>query len=120
VLIVVEIDGGGSVITTGVKADRRIKGFGLTFNSWTLLADQSGSIVIDIWKDSYANYPPTDADAMPGAGNEPTISSATKAEDTTLTDWASYTVADGDCLRFNVDSATTIQRATLIIEATKT
>src|SRR4029079_8241351 len=55
--IEVVIDGGGAVITTGVKGDVQIP-FAGTIAAVTLLADVSGSIVIDIWKDSYANYPP--------------------------------------------------------------
>ena len=113
------IDGGGSAITTGIKGDLRIP-FACTINSWTLLADQSGSIVIDVWKDTYGNYPPTNADAMPGSGKEPTITTATKAEDTTITDWTTDDVTAGDTLRFNVDSCTSITRVTLALKVTRT
>jgi hypothetical protein len=90
--------------------------FACVISSWALLADVSGAIVIDIWKDTLANYPPTDADAMPGAGKEPTIAaSGTNAEDTTLTDWTTDDIAAGDVLRFNVDSCTTITRCTLTL-----
>jgi hypothetical protein len=114
------IDGAGSQITTGIKGDRRVP-FGCTIVSWTLLADQSGAIVVDVWRDSLANFPPTDADAMPGAGKEPTIAaSGTNAEDTTVTDWSSYTITAGDVLRFNVDSCTSITRCTLSLKVTRT
>lgn len=106
------IDGGGSTITTGVKGDVRSQITG-TIERASLLADQSGSIVVDIWKDTYANYPPTDADSIT-ASAPPTISSATKSEDTTLTGWTTAVTA-GDTLRFNVDSATTITRVTVIL-----
>jgi len=111
------IDGGGSTITTGIKGDLSIE-FGCTITQVTLLADQSGSIVIDIWKDTYANYPPTDADSITAAA-PPTISTATKSQDATLTGWTT-TISAGDTLRFNVDSVTTIQRVTLILKVTKT
>ena len=62
----VVIDGGGSTITTGVKGDVNCD-FAFTIVQWALLADQSGSIVIDIWKDTYANYPPTVADTITAA-----------------------------------------------------
>ena len=94
--------------------------FDCTINAWTLLADQSGSIVIDIWKDTYANFPPTDADAMPGAGKEPTLSGVAKNQDTTVTDWTDYTITAGEVLRFNVDSVTTVERVTLSLKVTKT
>lgn len=114
-IIGVTFDGGGSAIAAGSQADLRIQA-GRTITSVTLLADTSGSIVIDIWKDTYANYPPTDADSITAAA-PPTISSATKSEDTTLTGWTT-TITAGDCLRFNVDSCSTITRCVLILKVT--
>jgi len=111
------IDGGGSTITAGIKGDLEIP-FACTINRVTMLADQSGSIVVDIWKDTYANYPPIDADSIT-ASAVPTITTATKSQDATLTGWTTSITA-GDTLRFNVDSATTIQRVTLILKVTKT
>lgn len=110
------IDGGGSTITTGIKGDLEIP-FDCTINRVTMLADQSGSIVVDIWKDAYGNYPPTGADSIT-ASAKPTISSATKAQDTTLTGWSTAITA-GQTLRFNVDSVTTIQRVALILKITR-
>lgn len=110
------IDGGGSVITTGVKGDLEIP-FACTINKATLLADQSGSIVVDIWKDTYANYPPTVADTIT-ASAKPTISSATKSQDSTLTGWTT-SVSAGDTLRFNVDSITTCTRVLVSLKVTK-
>jgi hypothetical protein len=111
------IDGGGSAITTGVKGDLEIP-FACTITRATLLADQSGSIVVDIWKDTYANYPPTVADTIT-ASAKPTISTATKSQDSTLTGWTT-TIAAGDTLRFNVDSITTCTRVTLSLKVTRT
>lgn len=111
------IDGGGSTISTGNKRGLRIP-FACTINSVTLGADQSGSIVIDIWKDTQANYPPTVADTIT-ASAKPTISSATKSEDTTLTGWTT-SISAGDWLYFNVDSVTTIQFVTLTLKVTTT
>lgn len=105
------IDGGGSVITTGIKGDLEVPFAWVDIVSVRLLADASGSIVIDIWKDTYANFPPTDADSIT-ASAPPTISSATKSEDSTLTGWT-QTGSAGDILRFNVDSVTTITRVTV-------
>lgn len=101
------IDGGGVAITTGIKGDVEIP-FAGTIVAVRTLADQSGSIVVDLWKDTYANYPPTIADTIT-ASAKPTISTATKAQDTTLTGWT-VTVAAGDIIRFNVDSITTCTR----------
>lgn len=107
------IDGGGSAITTGVKGVIEVP-FACTITQVTLLADQSGSIVIDIWKDTYANYPPTVADTITAAA-KPTLSSAVKSQDATLTGWTT-TITAGDILRFNVDSATTVERVTISLK----
>lgn len=111
------IDGGGSAITTGVKGDVEIP-FACTITAARLFADQSGSIVVDIWKDTYANYPPTVADTIT-ASAKPTLSSATKSEDTTLTGWTTSITA-GNTLRFNVDSASTVTRVTVSLTCVKT
>lgn len=112
----ITLDGGGNVITTGIKGDYVIP-FNGTITGWTILGDVSGSIVVDIWKDSYANYPPTVADTITGS-EKPTLSSATKNQDTSLTTWTT-SVSEGDILRFNVDSASVVTRVTLSIAITK-
>lgn len=111
------IDGGGSAITTGVKGYLEIP-FACTINQVTMLADQSGSAVVDIWKDTYANFPPLDADSITAAA-VPTITTATKSQDATLTGWTTA-IAAGDILGFNVDSATTVTRVTLALKVTAT
>ena len=120
VTITFVIDGGGSAITTGQKGNLEIP-FDCTLTGWTLMADQSGAIQIDIWDDTYANFPPADADTMPGAGNEPEITaSGQKAEDNAITDWTDYTLSANEIIAFNVDSCTTIERIVLSITARKT
>lgn len=111
------IDGVGATIATGIKGDLEIP-FACTITRATLLADQTGSIVVDIWKDTYANYPPTVLDTIT-ASAKPTISSGVKSQDSTLTGWTTSIVA-GDTLRFNVDSVTTVQRVTLSLKVTRT
>jgi len=111
------IDGGGSAITTGQKGHLEIP-FACTINQVTMMADQTGSIVVDIWKDTYANFPPTDADSIT-ASAPPTISSAQKSQDATLTGWTKP-IAAGRILAFNVDSCTTITRVTISLKVTKT
>jgi hypothetical protein len=111
------IDGGGSAITTGIKGDLEIP-FACTIGRVTMVADQSGSIVVDIWKDMYVNYPPIDADSIT-ASAPPTITTATKSQDSTLTGWTKA-IAAGSILRFNVDSCATIERCTLALKANKT
>jgi hypothetical protein len=110
------IDGGGSAITTGVKGFIEVP-FACTITGWTIIADQSGSIVVDVWKDTYANAPPTVADTIAGS-EKPTLSSAQKNQDLTLTTWTT-SIAAGDILAFNVDSITTCTRVTVGIRATR-
>lgn len=103
----------GSTLTTGVKADFYCN-FAGTIVGWTLLADQSGSIVVDIWKDIRANYPPLIGDVIT-ASDKPTISGATNARGTSLTGWTTAIAAD-DVLRFNINSVATVTRVTLLLD----
>lgn len=112
------IDGGGAAIVSGLLGGSLRIPFDGTIESVTLLADQTGSIVVDIWKDTYAAFPPTVADSI-CASAKPTLSGAEKSEDATLTGWTTA-IAAGDVLRFYVDSATTVQNVTLILKVTKT
>jgi len=115
-VIGVTIDGGGSAITTGQKGYVSVP-FDCTITGWTLVADQSGSIVIDVWKDTYANFPPTVADTIAGT-EKPTLSSVQKNEDSNLTTWTTA-IAAGDVIGFNVDSASTVTRVTLTLKITR-
>jgi len=112
------IDGGGAAIGTGIKGDLEVP-FACHVNRWTLLADQHGSIVVDVWRDSYANFPPTDADSMPGTTNMPAISGTVAAQCTNLSGWGTQGIASGDILRYNVDSCTLIERCTLALKTVK-
>jgi hypothetical protein len=112
----ITIDGGGSAITTGVKGYVTVPYNG-TITGWDIFADVTGSIVIDVWKDTYANFPPLVADTIAGT-EKPTLSSAIKNQDTNLTSWTTAVTA-GDIIAFNVDSASTLTRVNLIIYVTK-
>jgi len=88
-----------------------------TITGWTLLSDISGSIVIDVWKDTFSTFPPSVADSIAGS-EKPTLSSAQKSEDNTLSTWTT-SVSAGDIIGFNVDSASTLTRVNLAINITK-
>lgn len=115
-LVGATFDGGGGDISAGTQHDQFIP-FAFTITKVTLLADAAGSIVIDIWKDTYGNYPPTAADKIT-ASAPPTLSSASKGQDSTLTGWTKA-VAAGSTLRFNVTSCTGIKRCQILIEGVK-
>lgn len=118
-VINITIDGGGSAISTGIKGDIYLP-FACTLTAWTLLADVSGAIKIDIWNDTYANFPPTDADSITNAHEPEIAASGTNAQDTNITDWSGEALTAGSILRFNVDSCTTITRCTLALNYTRT
>ena len=99
----------GVVIPTGVLLDFEIP-FKCTITAARLVADQTGSIAIAVWKDTYANFPPTAADLI----DTFSISSATKSEETGL----ALAVAAGSWIRLNVNSCASITRFTLSLTAT--
>lgn len=107
------IDGGGVEIADGVAGDLQVD-YDCTITAWTLLADQSGSIQIDIWKSTYAGFPPTVGNSITGS-SKPTITATNKATSTTLTGWVTA-IASGDVLRYNVDSCNAIQRCTVAMK----
>lgn len=98
------IDGQGSAVSTGFAGVVDVQFDGELIAGYLLL-DQSGSIVVDVWRDTFANYPPTNADTIT-AGAELTISSATNVEDSILSGWTKR-FTKGDVFGFNVDSITT-------------
>jgi len=104
------IDGGNSVIAIGLKGFIEW-GFAAQITGWTILANEAGSIVVDVWKDSYGNFAPTIADTITGT-EKPTLSSAQKNQDLSLTSFSTM-VAKGDIWAFNVDSVSAIKRVTI-------
>lgn len=86
--------------------------YNFTVTGWQLIANASGSIVIDIQKTSYASFP---ASFTSVAGTEkPTLSSAQKNEDLTLSTWTDVTWTKGEIIAFVVEATpTTVARVTL-------
>ncbi len=111
----VGIDGGGVAITTGVKRGFMVP-YGCTISRVYAFCDPSATIVVDIWKDTYANHPPTDADSIT-ASAPVTITAGTKSLDSTLTGWTTALSAR-DILWFNVDSNNTATWVLIVIEVT--
>lgn len=109
-ILEIVIDGAGQPPVVGVKLDIPCNFAGI-WTGWWLVADQAGSIQLDLWKDTYANFPPTVADTITAAA-KPAIVTAAKNQDAGLTGWTTAFAA-GDILRVNLDSVTTITRVTL-------
>lgn len=109
------IDGSGGTITVGQKGYVQVP-YACTINSWRIIANASGSIVIDIWKAASPTIP-TVANTITGSA-KPTLSSQQTAASSTLTGWTT-SVAANDIIGFNVDSATTVTWVILQIFVTK-
>jgi hypothetical protein len=97
-------------ILSGIKGEILIP-FDATITEWSLLSDVVGSVTLDIWKSSYADYPPTVSNSITGA-EKLTITSGIKNQSTSLTGWTTQINA-GDILRFNIDSVFDIERLSI-------
>ena len=106
----VSIDGGGSAVTTGTKGYVEVPYAG-TITGWKIISDVSGSAVFDVWKSNAAI--PTNANTIT-ASAKPTLTASQRAASTTLTGWTTG-VAVNDVFGFEVESASTITKATLIL-----
>lgn len=110
------MDGGTFALNFGEKGELEIP-FKCQITGWTLLADTVGSVVVDIWKCPYANYPPGVANTITGSA-KPTLTTAVKAQSSTLSGWTT-TITAGDILRFVVDTVDTVIRVTLSLKVRK-
>lgn len=97
----------GVAIPAGTKVDIPFD-FDGTIIGWGLFADQVGSCTVDLWKDTVGNYPPTVADTIT-ASAKPSISADDAAVSTSLPGWTT-SILDGQTIRVNVDSCSTITR----------
>jgi hypothetical protein len=106
------IGDGVNPITTG-EVGSSIIPYNGTILGWYIIGDTTGSIVVDIWKDTFANYPPTVGDTITGT-EKPTLASQNKNSDLTLTTWNTSVLA-GDVVRFKVDSVDGILKSVNIV-----
>lgn len=109
-------DGGGAAYGTDDPIYIEVP-FKCDIDRVTMLHDQSSTTTIDIWKDTYANYPPTDADSITASAT-PATSAATKDQDSTLTGWTTA-IAAGDILAANVDANDNAIRTTLSLKVSR-
>lgn len=86
------------------------------FTSWQLIADDAyAELVVEIWRDTLANLPPTSADLISGTA-PPTLAGARSASSAALTGWATAFSA-GDVFNFNLrPSPWRVNRATLSLK----
>lgn len=115
------LDGGGAVLTVNSQANVTIPYAGV-ITGWEIVENSStpisSSAVVSVWKDTYANYPPTVADTI--FSTNPTLSSAIKNQNLSPTFvGAGATVTANDMLIFNLDSITSAQKLRITIFITK-
>lgn len=109
-------NGGGSAITAGSKSWVYIP-YGSTIQSVTIACDVSGSIVFGIGMDTYANFSTSMTSIVASA--PPTVTSAQKSQDLTLTGWTTAIPA-GDYILFSVTSATTVTNCNIVLDTLRT
>ncbi len=120
--VVVTLGDGLTAITTSEPFVDLPFPYAVTITGVELLADQSGSIVLALRKCTYAQFDggathPVSGDSIV-ASAPPTLSSAAKSVDTTLTGWTTA-VAAGDIIRILVTSASTVTRVAFRLAFTR-
>ena len=102
------MDGQGGVVSTGSKGYIAIP-YNATIDRWIVMANTSGSIAIDIRRNSTS---------LVGTGTL----GLTSSQFTTggITGWSSTSVSTNDIIEFSVNSATTVSRVNLAIVVNRT
>lgn len=114
-------DGQGGVIAVGAVAEAAANCNGtITGIEIKEVSDVpvAANIVVDIWRDTYANYPPTVADTITAAA-KPILAGAIKNQDFVLTGWTKN-FTTGDIFKAKIDSSTLGLKVKLKIYYTRT
>src|SRR5262249_187797 len=109
------IDGGGVAITTGVKGFIGPIEFGFTITQWSIAADQSGSITIDI----LPNNNPIPLTPLLAPHPKPVLTAAQFVAPPAPAGWTSTTINFNDWLGFQVTSVATVTRVTISLIGAK-
>lgn len=106
----ITVDGGGAVVTTGVKGRWRCP-FDYDIVKWSLLADQSGNVQFDIKVGSFGGSLTSIVASAP-----PSLSSADQDDDAALSGWTT-TGSAGTEFEFSITGTpASITRATLVLD----
>jgi len=118
--IVFVIDGGGSTISTGLRGSLEVP-FNCNVVSWTILTDQNGTIVMNVFNETYSTWGstlPRPAGAELVLDVPVSITSSASKNNYTLSPQAS--IAASNVLSYNVFSISTITRASVCLRVIKT
>jgi hypothetical protein len=118
--VTIMIDGGGSPISPGVKGAAKVP-VGSTLDAWEIVSvdNTTGDIIVELWQDTYPNFPPTSADII-GAEERPTLNAQTKNADTSLNGGVGYPITGGNWIMWNVLSASDVKIVALALTLTRT
>ena len=109
------IDGGGQGLVLGISGFLTIPNW-LLIQSWSIIATNTGSLVVDVWKlplsSMIAGTPLSVANSI-CASAKPTLTGALISQGP-ATGWDSF-ILQNDVLGFNIDSATNLTHATIIL-----
>lgn len=116
----ITVDGSGSAVTTGIKGAIQVD-FAGTIIGWSVIADQAGSLTIEV--DKKSSSAPPNTPAIPNTTTDKISASApielstaqSAASGTTGVSTWTTSVSQWDVIQFNVATATTCQRVTAYI-----
>lgn len=111
------IGDGDVVIASGTLGYSAPISFSGKITSWNLAEVSSppisGSIVIDIWKSTAENYPPTEINSIT-ANSKPELNTQYINKDEELVDWNTY-LSSGDVIGFTVEQNLNCRKVHLIL-----
>jgi hypothetical protein len=102
--LIVVIDGNGTTPGTGLKSYVSVP-FNSTITGWVLLADTSGSAVLDVKWTPYAGFPSTTS--IVGSSNPKLISQQKNENLDVSTVWSPMSFNEGDILEIDLVSVST-------------
>lgn len=111
------LDGGEYPISNGIKGSLMFD-YAFTITDWVVIADQDGSVELDVWKTNYAGFPANATNSICGT-NVPAIIDAQKGRALNMSGWTT-SVAAGSILTFYVTECSSITRCTLCLKITRT
>lgn len=113
--ITINIDGDTGTPNLGVRVRWSVP-VNCSIAGWVLVADASGSAVIDVLRSTYAAFPTTSSIA---GTDKPTLASVQKNENLgPLTLWGSTSLRAGDVIEFNLSSVATCKILSLTLNIT--
>ena len=104
-------------MTTGFKGYVPVPYNG-TVTGWVIIGDVSGTAAVDVWKTSYANFPPSVTNTIVGSDG-PTLSGGKINENLAVSAWTTGVTA-GDIFAFTLNSVTNISRLVTLINISRT